>query len=153
MPRLAPAPIQARSAAALRRGGLAAALLVGLTGAAAAQGACGTPPSGVVRLWAGIGCQGASEDISTSMALINFPAFSISNGTGRWIAITDTADPSQADHTLLIQNGCYYGDLSLFHWRGGQSWVGHIRAIQILPPGTDPNAYPASGQKVIGQCQ
>ena len=57
------------------------------------------------------------------------------------------------DLMLLIQNGCYYGDLSLFHWRGGQSWVGHIRAIQILPPGTDPNAYPASGQKVIGQCQ
>jgi hypothetical protein len=131
---------------------VAAALLLGLTAAASAQSACGTPPSGLVRLWAGIGCQGQSEDFTTSSLVSGFPAYSISNGTGQWIALTDTANPSEANHTLLIQNGCYYGDLSQFHWQNGQSWVGNIRAIQVLPPGTDPNAYPASGNKVIGQC-
>ncbi len=127
--------------------------MLALTGVAAAQSACGVPPSGLVRLWAGIGCQGQWEDFNVTSTVSGFPAFSISNGTGRWIAVTDTPDPSEANHTLLIQNGCYYGDLSLFHWQGGRSWVGHIRAIQILPPGTDPNTYPASGDKVIGRCQ
>jgi hypothetical protein len=131
---------------------LGAALLLGLTGAASAQDACGVPPSGLVRLWAGIGCQGQSVDVDTTQSIAGFPAYSISNGTGRWIALTDTADPSEANHTLLIQNGCYYGNLGLFRWQDGQSWVGNIRAIQVLPPGTDPNTYPASGHKVIGQC-
>ena len=131
---------------------LAAAMSLGLTVAASAQDACGVPPSGVVRLWAGIGCQGQAEDVAATQTVAGFPAYSISNGTGQWIAVTDTADPTQADHTLLIQNGCVYGNLSLFHWQNGQSWVGNIRAIQILPPGTDPNSYPASGKKVVGQC-
>jgi hypothetical protein len=129
----------------------AAVLLLGFAGAASAQSACGTPPSGLVRLWAGIGCMGASEDVTTSGPVAPFPAFSISNGTGQWIALTDQADPTQADHTLLIENGCYYGDLSQFHLTAAKTWVGHIRSIQILPPGTDPNAYPAAN-KVIGQC-
>jgi hypothetical protein len=141
-----------RSRIALGRGALAAALLLGLTVAASAQTACGVPPSGLVRLWAGIGCQGQSEDLVTSGLVSGFPAYSISNGTGQWIAVTDSADPSQANHTLLIQNGCYYGDLSQFHWQNGQSWVGNIHAITVLPSGTDPNSYPASGNKVIGQC-
>lgn len=137
----------------LGKAALAMAFLIGLTGVASAQqSACGTPPSGLVRLWAGIGCQGQSEDVSTSSYINGFPAYSISNGTGQWIALSDTADPAQANHTLLIQNGCYYGDLSEFHWQDGQSWVGNIRAIKILPPGTDPNTYPVSGNKVIGQC-
>jgi hypothetical protein len=131
---------------------LAASIVLGLTAAASAQDACGVPPSGLVRLWAGIGCQGQSEDVIGTQSIAGFPAYSISNGTGKWIAVTDTADPSQADHTLLIQNGCYYGNLNLFRWPNGQSWVGNIRAIQILPPDTDPNTYPASGNKVIGQC-
>jgi hypothetical protein len=129
-----------------------ATALLGLTGAASAQDACGVPPSGLVRLWAGIGCQGQSVDVNTTQTIARFPAYSISNGTGRWIAVTDTADPSEADHTLLIQNGCYYGNLGLFRWPDGESWVGNIRAIQVLPPDTDPNTYPASGNKVIGQC-
>jgi hypothetical protein len=131
---------------------LAMALLLGLTATASAQDACGVPPSGLVRLWAGIGCQGQSEDVSVTQSIAGFPAYSISNGTGQWIAVTDTADPTEANHTLLIQNGCYYGNLSLFRWQNGQSWVGNIRAIQILPPGTDPHTYPASGNRVIGQC-
>lgn len=141
-----------RPTAVLGRGALTAGLLLGLTVAASAQTACGVPPSGLVRLWAGIGCQGQSEDFVTSGLVNGFPAYSISNGTGQWIAVTDSADPTQANHTLLIQNGCYYGDLSQFHWQNGQSWVGNIRAITVLPPGTDPNTYPASGNKVIGQC-
>jgi hypothetical protein len=141
-----------RPTIAASRGALAAALLLGLTVAASAQTACGVPPSGLVRLWAGIGCQGQSEDFVASGSVNGFPAYSISNGTGQWIAVTDSADPSQANHTLLIQNGCYYGDLSQFHWQNGQSWVGNIRTITVLPPGTDPNTYPASGNKVIGQC-
>jgi hypothetical protein len=141
-----------RPTIAAGRGALAAALLLGLTVAASAETACGVPPSGLVRLWAGIGCQGQSEDFVTSGLVSGFPAYSISNGTGQWIAVTDSADPSQANHTLLIQNGCYYGDLSQFHWQNGQSWVGNIHAITVLPPGTDPHAYPASGDKVIGQC-
>ena len=144
------APVFARLAR--RSAALAAGLLLGLTGAASAQDACGVPPSGVVRLWAGIGCQGQSLDVTATQSIPNFPAYSISNGTGDWIAVTDTADPSEANHTLLIQNGCVYSDLSLFHWLGSRSWVGNIRAIQILPPGTDPATYPASGNKVIGQC-
>ena len=131
---------------------LAAAISLGLTVGASAQDACGVPPSGLVRLWAGIGCQGQSEDVTATQSIAGFPAYSISNGTGQWIAVTDTPDPSEANHTLLIQNGCYYGNLSLFRWQNGRSWVGNIRAIQILPPGTDPNTYPASGKKVIGQC-
>jgi hypothetical protein len=131
---------------------LAVAMLLGLTVAASAQSACGVPPSGLVRLWAGLGCQGQFEDVTATQSILGFPAYSISYGTGRWIALTDTADPSQADHTLLIQNGCYYGNLSLFHWQSGRSWVGNIRAIQILPPDTDPRTYPASGNTVIGQC-
>ena len=145
-----PRPVSARTA--WRSAALAAALSLGLTVAASAQDACGVPPSGLVRLWAGIGCQGQTEDVTQTQSIAGFPAYSISNGTGQWIAVTDTADPTQANHTLLIQNGCYYGNLSLFRWQGGRSWVGNIRAIQILPPGTDPNTYPASGDKVIGQC-
>jgi hypothetical protein len=140
------------SAGFLGQAALAASLLFGLTAEASAQSACGNPPSGLVRLWAGIGCQGQSEDFSSSGVVSGFPAFSISNGTGQWIAVTDTPNPAEANHTLMIQNGCYYGDLSQFHWQSGQSWVGNIRSIQVLPPGTDPNAYPASGDKVIGQC-
>jgi hypothetical protein len=143
-------PISAR--AAWSTAALAGAICLGLTTAASAQDACGVPPSGLVRLWAGIGCQGQSEDVTATQSFAGFPAYSISNGTGQWIALTDTADPSEANHTLLIQNGCYYGNLNLFRWQNGQSWVGNIRAIQILPPGTDPNTYPASGHKVIGQC-
>ena len=131
---------------------VAAALFLGLTAAASAQDSCGVPPSGLVRLWAGIGCQGQTMDVTQTQSITGFPAYSISNGTGQWIAVTDTADPSQANHTLLIQNGCYYGNLSLFRWQSSRSWVGNIRAIQILPAGTDPNTYPASGTKVIGQC-
>jgi hypothetical protein len=143
-------PISARTA--WPTAALAVAMSVGLTVAASAQDACGTPPSGLVRLWAGIGCQGQSEDVTATQSIAGFPAYSISNGTGQWIALTDTADPSDADHTLLIENGCYYGNLNLFRWQSGRSWVGNIRAIQILPPGTDPNTYPAAGHKVIGQC-
>jgi hypothetical protein len=128
------------------------AIGLGLTVAASAQDACGVPPSGRVRLWAGIGCQGQAEDVTTTQSVAGFPAYSISNGTGQWIAVTDTQDPSQASHTLLLQNGCYYGNLSLFRWQGGQSWAGNIRAIQILPPGTDPHTYPTSGATVISQC-
>jgi hypothetical protein len=131
---------------------LAVAALLGLTAEASAQMACGVPPSGLVRLWAGIGCQGQAIDFSTSSVVNGFPAYSVSNGTGQWIALTDTADPAQANHTLLIQNGCYYPDLSQFHWRSGDSWVGHIRSVQILPPGTDPYSYPSGGDKVIGKC-
>jgi hypothetical protein len=131
---------------------LATTLLLGLTVGASAQTACGVPPSGLVRLWAGIGCQGQSMDLTASASVSGFPAYSISNGTGRWIAVTDRTDPQQANHTLLIQNGCYYGDLSQFHWGSGRSWVGHIRAVQVLPSGTDPTTYPASGDKVIGAC-
>jgi hypothetical protein len=143
-------PVSARTA--WPTAALAVAFLLGLTVAASAQDACGVPPSGLVRLWAGIGCQGQSEDVTTTQSIPPFPAYSISNGTGQWIALTDSADPSEATHTLLIQNGCYYGNLSLFHWQNGQSWVGNIHAIQILPPGTDPHTYPASGNIVIGQC-
>ena len=143
-------PISARTAWPVAA--FAAALFLGLTVTASAQDACGVPPSGLVRLWAGIGCQGQSEDVTATQSIAGFPAYSISNGTGQWIVLTDTADPSEADHTLLIQSGCYYGNLGLFRWQDGQSWVGNIRAIQILPPGTDPRAYPASGHKVIGQC-
>jgi hypothetical protein len=145
-----PRPVSARTA--WPKALLAVAFLLGPTVAASAQDACGVPPSGLVRLWAGIGCQGQSEDVTATQSITGFPAYSISNGTGQWIALTDSADPSQAAHTLLIQNGCYYGNLSLFHWQNGQSWVGNIRAIQILPPGTDPHSYPTSGNTVIGQC-
>lgn len=132
---------------------LAAAALLGLSGAASAQSnACGVPPSGLVRLWAGIGCQGQSADFSVSSQVSNFPAYSVSNGTGQWIALSDAPDPSQAHHTLLIQNGCYYPDLSQFHWQNGLSWVGNIRAIAILPPGGTPETYPYGGDKVIGKC-
>lgn len=136
----------------LWRAALTAALLLGTTAIASAQNACGTPPSGLVRLWAGIGCQGQSTDFSTSGLVTGFPAYSISNGTGQWIAVTDTPNPTDANHTLLIQNGCYYGDLSQFHWQNGQSWVGNIRAITILPPGGSPETYPYGGDKVIGKC-
>ena len=145
-----PSPFFARTA--LPIAALAVAIVLGLTVGASAQNACGAPPSGLVRLWAGIGCQGQSKDVTETRSIADFPAYSISNGTGQWIAVTDAADPAEANHTLLIQNGCYYGNLSLFRWQNGQSWVGNIRAIQILPPGTDPNTYPASGRKVIGQC-
>lgn len=133
---------------------IGAALLLGSAAGvgALAQTACGVPPSGLVRLWAGLGCQGQSIDITTSSVVNNFPAYSISNGTGRWIAVSDTPDPANADHTLFIQNGCYYGDLSAFHWRGGASWVGHIHAISVLPPDGDPNTFPGGGQRVVGQC-
>ncbi len=131
---------------------LAIAFCLGLTVVASAQDACGVPPSGLVRLWAGIGCQGQTEDFPASSMVTGFPAYSIANGTGQWIAVTDTPDPAHATHTLFVQNGCYYGDLSLFHWQNGQSWVGNIRSIQVLPPGTDPGGYPASGQVVIGRC-
>lgn len=127
-------------------------LLLGSAAGAVAQTACGVPPSGLVRLWAGIGCQGQSVDVTTSSVVNNFPAYSISNGTGRWIAVSDSANPADADHTLFIQNGCYYGDLSAFHWQGGQSWVGHIRAISVLPPDGAPNTFPGGGQRVVGQC-
>ena len=131
---------------------LAAAALIGLTGVASAQSACGVPPSGLVRLWAGIGCQGQSVDFATNGTVANFPAYSVSNGTGQWIALSDTPDPTQANHTLLIQNGCYYPDLSQFHWQNGESWVGNIRAIAVLPPGGSPDTYPYGGHKVIGKC-
>jgi hypothetical protein len=133
---------------------IAAALLLGSAAGvgAVAQTACGVPPSGLVRLWAGIGCQGQSIDVTTSSIVNNFPAYSISNGTGRWIAVTDSVNPANADHTLFIQNGCYYGDLSAFHWRSGQSWVGRIRAISVLPSDGDPNTFPGGGQRVVGQC-
>jgi hypothetical protein len=142
-----------RVTSALRCTGLAAFLLFGLSAAADAQNACGIPPSGLVRLWDGIGCQGQSIDFTASSLVTAFPAYSISNGTGRWIAVTDTPDPRQASHTLLIQNGCYYPDLSAFHWGNGRSWVGHIRAIQILPAGTNPETYPTDGNRVIGRCR
>ena len=72
--------------------------------------------------------------------------------TGRWIAVSDSVNPANADHTLFIQNGCYYGDLSAFQWRGGQSWVGHIRAVSVLPPDGAPDTFPGGGQRVVGQC-
>lgn len=131
---------------------LAAAATLGLSAAASAQTACGIPPSGLVRLWAGIGCQGQALDFSQSSVVSNFPAFAISNGTGQWIAVTDAVNPADARHTLLIENGCYYPDLSQFRWGSGQSWVGNIRAIQILPPGASPYDYPSGGSKVIGKC-
>ena len=137
---------------------LAAAALLGLTGAASAQStgsganACGVPPSGLVRLWAGIGCQGQSMDVATNSTVNNFPAYSVSNGTGQWIALSDAPNPADARHTLLIQNGCYYPDLSQFHWQNGLSWVGNIRAVAILPPGGTPDTYPYGGAKVIGKC-
>jgi hypothetical protein len=145
-----PRPVSARTACPTVA--LAVAICLGLTVAASAQDACGVPPSGLVRLWAGIGCQGQAADVTATQSIAGFPAYSISNGTGQWIAVTDTADPTEANHTLLLQNGCYYGNLSLFHWQNGQSWAGNIRAIQILPPGTDPRTYPAGGNIVIGQC-
>jgi hypothetical protein len=131
---------------------LAATAFLGMTGIASAQTACGTPPSGLVRLWAGIGCQGQAEDFATNSQVTNFPAYSVANGTGQWIALSDTPDPREANHTLLIQNGCYYPDLSQFHWSNGGSWVGHIRAIAVLPPGGGPDTYPYGGEKVIGKC-
>lgn len=142
-----------RVTSTLRCMGLAALLLLGVSAAADAQNACGIPPSGVVRLWDGIGCQGQSIDFTASSIVTAFPAYSISNGTGHWIALTDTLDPSQANHTLLIQNGCYYPNLSAFHWGNSQSWVGHIRAITVLPAGADPNTYPTDGSRVIGRCR
>jgi hypothetical protein len=129
-----------------------AAALLGLTAQASAQMTCGTPPSGLVRLWAGIGCQGQAIDFSTSGAVNGFPAYSVSNGTGQWIALMDATNPASANHTLLIQNGCYYPDLSQFHWANGRSWAGNIRAVQILPPGASPYAFPSDGNKVIGKC-
>lgn len=133
-------------------GAIAAGLFLASAAGAVAQNACGVPPSGLVRLWAGIGCQGQSADVTQSSVVNNFPAYSISNGTGQWIAVSDNVNPQDADHTLFIQNGCYYGDLSAFHWRGGESWVGNIRAITVLPPGGDPNTYPGGGNRVVGQC-
>jgi hypothetical protein len=130
---------------------LAAAMALGGARPAQAQNACGTPPSGLIRLWTGIGCTGAPADLSASGPVASFPATSISNGTGQWIAVYDAADPSQANHTLFVQNGCYYPDLGLFRWQGGGSWAGMIRGVQIMPPGTDPASYPAPG-KVIGRC-
>lgn len=140
---------------ALGLGTLAAAALA-LTSLAAAppakaQNACGVPPSGLVRLWAGIGCQGQSIDFRASSLVPAFPAFSISNGTGRWIEVSDTPDPAGANHSLFIQNGCYYPDLSAFQWGGGRSWVGHIRAIEVLPSGTTPESVPGGGDRVIGR--
>jgi hypothetical protein len=131
---------------------LAMAAMLGLTGAASAQSACGVPPSGLVRLWAGIGCQGQSADFATTSVVSNFPAYAVSNGTGQWIALSDRPNPADARHTLLIQNGCYYPDLSQFHWQNGESWVGNIRAVAILPPGGSPETYPYGGNKVIGRC-
>jgi hypothetical protein len=131
---------------------LGGALLLGFAAPALAQSSCGTPPSGLVRLWTGIGCTGSTEDMSASGPVPNFPTTSLSNGTGQWIAVYDAADPSQANHTLFVQNGCYYPDLALFQWQGGGTWAGMVRGIQILPPGSDPAAYPAPG-KVIGRCE
>ncbi len=131
---------------------IAAAALLGLTAEASAQMACGVPPSGLVRLWAGIGCQGQTMDFTTSSIVNGFPAYSISNGTGQWIALSNSVDPTRATHTLLIENGCYYADLSEFHWQNGQSWVGNIRSIQVLPPGANPYSYPTTGDRVIGKC-
>jgi len=133
-------------------GAIAGALLLGSAVGAGAQTACGIPPSGVVRLWAGLGCQGQSVDVTVSSLIHDFPAYSISNGTGHWIAVSDSTDPRNAAHTLFIQNGCYYGDLSAFHLGGDQSWVGHIRAITVLPAGDDPNTFPGGGNRVIGRC-
>lgn len=135
-----------------RLGVLAGALLLGSAAGAGAQTACGVPPSGLVRLWAGVGCQGQSVDVTVSSVIHDFPAYSISNGTGQWIAVSDNANPQSAQHTLFIQNGCYYGDLSAFQWGGGQSWVGHIQAISILPPGGDPETFPGGGNRVTGRC-
>ncbi|GAB0116552.1 hypothetical protein [Acidisoma sp. 7E03] len=133
-------------------GTIAAALLIGSAAGAGAQTACGVPPSGLVRLWAGLGCQGQSVDVTVSSLIHDFPAYSISNGTGQWIAVSDNASPADADHTLFVQNGCYYGDLSAFHLGGGQSWVGNIRAISILPSGGTPDTFPGGGDRVIGRC-
>jgi hypothetical protein len=119
---------------------LGGALLLGFAAPALAQSSCGTPPSGLVRLWTGIGCTGSTEDMSASGPVPNFPTTSLSNGTGQWIAVYDAADPS------------YYPDLALFQWQGGGTWAGMVRGIQILPPGSDPAAYPAPG-KVIGRCE